>query len=85
MYTTKKSFELKNAKWYSSEKEQKKGLGADYYKVGSTVGLGGIRRWDGKKVVLLAPDSNRIATVKRKPIILKWKCYPRMYPIKEKR
>ncbi|MUP36667.1 DUF4861 family protein [Labilibaculum euxinus] len=61
----KKGLELKNAKWYPSEKEQKKGLGADYYKVGSTVGLGGVRLWDGENVVLLAPVSNRIATVKK--------------------
>ncbi|MFA9370182.1 MAG: DUF4861 family protein [Labilibaculum antarcticum] len=61
----KKGLELKNAKWYPSAKEQQKGLGADYYKVGSTVGLGGVRLWDGEKVVLLAPVSNRIATVKK--------------------
>lgn len=61
----KKGLELKQAKWYPSEKEQKKGLGADYYKVGSTVGLGGVRLWDGEKVVLLAPISNRIAKVKK--------------------
>ncbi len=57
--------ELKEAKWYTTEKEQKKGLGAYYYKAGSTVGLGGVRLWDGSNMVLLAPVSNRIARVKK--------------------
>jgi len=61
----KKGLELKKALWYPTEKEQKKGLGADYYKVGSTIGLGGVRLWDGEKVVMLAPVSNRIAKVKK--------------------
>ncbi len=39
------------------------GKGADYYKVGSTVGLGGVRLWDGEKVVPLHPVSNRSARV----------------------
>nr|WP_319398387.1 DUF4861 family protein [uncultured Carboxylicivirga sp.] len=61
----KKGLELKKALWYPTEKEQKKGLGADYYKVGATVGLGGVRLWDGEKEVMLAPVSNRIAKVKK--------------------
>ena len=61
----KKGLELKTAKWYPTEKEQKKGLGADYYKAGSTMGLGGIRLWDGEKVVPLAPISMRTAKVKK--------------------
>ncbi|MBS2097407.1 DUF4861 family protein [Carboxylicivirga linearis] len=61
----KKGLELKKALWYPTEKEQKKGLGADYYKVGSTVGLGGVRLWDGEKEVMLAPVSNRIVQVKK--------------------
>lgn len=61
----KKGLELKTAKWYPTEKEQKKGLGADYYKAGSTMGLGGIRLWDGEKVVQLAPVSMRTARVKK--------------------
>nr|WP_321410298.1 DUF4861 family protein [uncultured Carboxylicivirga sp.] len=61
----KKGLELKKALWYPTEKEQKKGLGADYYKVGATVGLGGVRLWDGEKEVMLAPVSNRIVKVKK--------------------
>ena len=61
----KKGLELKSAKWYPTEKEQKKGLGADYYKAGSTMGLGGVRLWDGEKVVALAPVSMRTARVKK--------------------
>lgn len=59
----KPRLELKEKKWYPTPKEQKEGWGADYYKVGQTVGLGGVRLWDGEKVVKLNPVSNRIARV----------------------
>lgn len=55
--------ELRKALWYPTEAEQKDGWGADYYKVGKTVGIGGIRLWDGKKAVLLNPVSRRTAKV----------------------
>ncbi len=55
--------ELKEKKWYPSPEEQQEGWGADYYKAGETVGLGGVRLWDGEKVVKLNPVSNRIARV----------------------
>lgn len=55
--------ELRKAKWYPTPKQQKEGMGADYYKVGQTVGLGGVRLWDGEKVVKLNPVSNRTARV----------------------
>lgn len=55
--------ELKEKKWYPSKKEQLEGWGADYYKAGNTVGLGGIRLWDGEKTVRLHPVSNRSARV----------------------
>ena len=45
----KPGLELKSAKWYPTPEEQKNGLGADYYKAGSTLGLGGVRLWDGEK------------------------------------
>lgn len=61
----KKGLELKSAKWYPTVKEQKKNLGADYYKVGGTMGLGGVRLWDGEKEVYLAPISMRTARVKK--------------------
>lgn len=38
-------------------------MGADYYKVGPTVGLGGIRLWDGENVLPLDPVSKRTARV----------------------
>ncbi|PKQ67755.1 DUF4861 domain-containing protein [Labilibaculum manganireducens] len=81
----KKGLELKNAKWYPSEKEQKKGLGADYYKVGSTVGLGGVRLWDGENVVLLAPVSNRIATVKKEATYSQMEMLSKDVPYKGKK
>lgn len=59
----KNGLELKKAKWYPSPLQQKNGWGADYYKAGATVGLGGIRLWDGEKVVPLNPVSQRSARV----------------------
>jgi hypothetical protein len=55
--------ELKETRWYPDENKQKEGWGADYYKVGKTVGLGGVKLWDGKKVVTLNPVSMRTAKV----------------------
>lgn len=59
----KKGLELKEAHWYPTPQQQKEGWGADYYKVGATVGLGGVRLWDGEKVVPLNPVTNRLAHV----------------------
>jgi hypothetical protein len=39
------------------------GYGSDQYKVGSTLGLGGIRLWDGEKVVNPVATKGRIARV----------------------
>lgn len=55
--------ELGTYKWYPTPQQQLVGKGADYYKVGPTVGLGGIRLWDGEKVLPLDPVSNRTARV----------------------
>lgn len=60
---TKPGLELEGARWYPTPQQQKEGWGADYYKVGNTVGLGGVRLWDGDSVVLLNPVSNRSARV----------------------
>ena len=59
--------ELREKEWYPTAKEQKEGWGADYYKVGETVGLGGVHLWDGKKAVKLNPVSNRTARVVKEP------------------
>src|SRR4051812_35389409 len=59
----KPGLELKKAFWYPTPEQQKEGWGADYYKVGSTVGLGGVKLWDGEKVVPLNPVTNRLARV----------------------
>jgi len=58
-----RSLELAKSKWYTTPEQQKNGWGADYYKVGETIGLGGIRLWDGEKVVNLNPVSSRSARV----------------------
>lgn len=64
IYTKSKlGLELREARWYPSPAQQRDGWGGDYYKVGTTVGLGGVRLWDGKKVVLLNPVTNRLARV----------------------
>jgi len=60
---TKPGLELAETKWYPTPEQQKQGWGADYYKVGETVGLGGIRLWDGEKVLNLNPVSERSARV----------------------
>jgi hypothetical protein len=55
--------ELKDKQWYPSKKEQVEGWGADYYKVGNTVGLGGVKLWDKSKLVDLHPVIRRSARV----------------------
>lgn len=62
---TRKALELAAAGWYPTIEQQKEGWGADQYKVGSTVGLGGVRLWDGEKEVFLNPVSKRTAKVKK--------------------
>lgn len=59
----KAGLELKGAHWYPTAAQQKEGWGADYYKVASTVGLGGVKLWDGEKLVSLNPVTNRLARV----------------------
>ncbi len=59
----KPGLELADKKWYPSKKEQLEGWGADYYKVGNTVGLGGIKLWDGDEVLDLNPVMKRSAQV----------------------
>ena len=59
----KPGLELRKAQWYPTAEQQKEGWGADYYKVANTVGLGGVKLWDGEKVVPLNPVSNRLARV----------------------
>lgn len=61
----KPQLELEGAMWYPSEDQQKEGWGADQYKAGKTVGMGGVRLWDGEKVVYLNPVSQRTARVKK--------------------
>lgn len=59
----KPGLEIRDKKWYPSKKEQRAGYGADYYKVGKSVGLGGVKLWDGDKIVPLHPVSRRSAKV----------------------
>jgi len=60
---TRPGLELAAASWYPTVEQQKEGWGADQYKVGKTVGCGGVRLWDGEKVVYLNPVTKRTARV----------------------
>jgi hypothetical protein len=62
---TKPGLELAAAAWYPTIEQQKEGWGADQYKVGTTVGLGGVRLWDGEKEQFLNPVTLRTARVKK--------------------
>jgi hypothetical protein len=62
---TRPGLELADASWYPTPQQQKEGWGADQYKVGPTMGLGGVRLWDGEKVVPLDPVTMRTARVKK--------------------
>lgn len=59
----KPGLELKEKKWYPSKKDQLAGWGADYYKVGKSIGLGGVRLWDGEQIVNMHPVTSRSARV----------------------
>lgn len=58
-----KHLELARFQWYTTEKDQAEGYGCDEYRVGSTVGLGGINLWDGEKVLKLVATRGRDARV----------------------
>ena len=62
---TKPQLEFEGAHWYPTEEQQKAGWGSDQYKAGTTVGLGGVRLWDGEQVVFLDPVTARTARVKK--------------------
>lgn len=57
--------ELAKFRWYTTEADQAAGSGCDEYRVGKTVGLGGINLWDGEKVVKLVATRGRNARVER--------------------
>jgi len=79
---TKPGLELSKAKWYTSPEQQKQGWGADYYKVGETIGLGGVRLWDGEKVLHLNPVSGRYSRVVKEGMVSFVECFQKMSPIK---
>ncbi|PRY97805.1 uncharacterized protein DUF4861 [Marinilabilia salmonicolor] len=64
---TRPGLELAEAGWYPTEEQQNEGLGADQYKVGSTVGMGGVRLWnpETKEEMFLDPVTKRTARVKK--------------------
>ena len=62
---TGRGLELEKYKWYPTvEQQENDGAGCDEYRVGKTVGLGGIALWDGKQEVKLkATGGGRTARV----------------------
>lgn len=60
---SRQGLELGSTGWYSTKEQQNSGWGADYYRVGKSVGLGGIKLWNGEKAVPLNPVSKRSAKV----------------------
>ncbi len=59
-----RGMELLNYKWYPTAEDQAAhAAGCDEYKVGKTVGLGGIALWDGEKEVKLVATKGRTARV----------------------
>ena len=61
---TGRGLELEHYKWYpTAEQQENEGAGCDEYRVGSTVGLGGIALWDGSQEVKLKATRGRTARV----------------------
>ena len=61
---TGRGLELEKYKWYpTAEQQESYGAGCDEYRVGKTVGLGGIALWDGKQEVKLKAAKGRTARV----------------------
>ena len=59
-----RGMELLQYKWYPTVVEQTDhGAGCDEYRVGKTIGLGGIALWDGEKEVKLVATAGRTARV----------------------
>lgn len=59
-----RGMELLQYKWYPSVQDQNDfGIGCDEYRVGKTVGLGGIALWDGDRGVKLVATKGRTARV----------------------
>lgn len=57
--------ELGETAWYPDSIKQVTGYGCDQYKVGSTLGLGGIALWDGENIVKLEATEGRTAKVSK--------------------
>lgn len=61
---TGRGLELEQYKWYPTlEQQESYGAGCDEYRVGKTVGLGGIALWDGTSEVKLKATKGRTARV----------------------
>lgn len=61
--------ELGATRWYPSAEQRAAGFGGDFYHVGDTVGLGGVRLWDGEQVLRLDPVAARRGRVVREDTV----------------
>lgn len=62
---SKAGLELSEYHWYPTLAEIEAGAGCDEYRVGSTIGLGGISLWDGEKEVKLVATKGREAKTEK--------------------
>ncbi|MGN1210687.1 MAG: DUF4861 family protein [Candidatus Cryptobacteroides sp.] len=58
-----RGMELEKYRWYPDSLAREAGAGCDEYRVGKTVGLGGIALWDGENEVKLVATRGRTARV----------------------
>ena len=63
-----KQLELRKYYWYPTNADINNGAGCDEYRVGKTVGLGGIALWDGEKEVKLIATKGRDARVRKNSV-----------------
>lgn len=61
----KPGLELADYHWYPTKEQIAAGAGCDEYRVGKTIGLGGISLWDGEKEVKLVATRGREARVEK--------------------
>lgn len=59
----KPQLELKATKWYASKAQKEAHFGSDNFAVGKSVGLGGVKLWDGENFSNLGPVTKRTAEV----------------------
>lgn len=62
---SEQQLELKETLWYPDSIMQTNSYGSDQYKVGKTVGLGGIKLWNDNEIIDLVATKGRTARVRK--------------------